>query len=120
MHSAQKKICSTKCSTTTNHLYALAQLLGSLLDLLVPSIELVLELLRDLLEQLRREDPQQAPRDVQGGEDVAVLVGALSQELLLELVREFKVRVFICAQRFLTDNRLHGARVLSDGVICIQ
>merc|ERR1711920_286296 len=76
------------------------------LDLLLAVVELVLQLLRDLLEQLLREDAQQGPRDVQGREDVAVLVWPLGQELRLELVRELEVLVLVLAQRLLADDCL--------------
>merc|ERR1719203_1228287 len=91
----------------------LAQLLSRLLHFLVPGIELILEFLRDFLEQLWWEDPQQSPCDVQGREDVTVLVRALCQELLLEFVSELQVRVLICTQRLLTYHCLHGTCVLS-------
>merc|ERR1712211_98985 len=79
---------SELCTAPPDKSLRLLQRLHRLLDLLLPVVELVLQLLRDLLEQLLREDPQQRPGDVQRGEDVTVLVGALRQELGLELVRE--------------------------------
>merc|ERR1711972_1057877 len=82
---------------------SLLQRLHRLLNLLLAVVELVLQLPRNLLEQLLREDAQQGPCDVQGGEDVAVLVRPLSQELGLELVREFQVLVLVLAQRLLAD-----------------
>merc|ERR1712176_201568 len=92
-------------------------LLHGLLDLLFPVVELVLELLGDLLEELLREDAQQCPSDVQGSEDVPILVGTLRQELRLELVSELEVLVLIFAESLLADHSLHGPGVLPDGII---
>merc|ERR1712174_80946 len=89
-------------------------LLHSLLNLLLPVVELILELLRDLLEQLLREDAQQSPSDVQGGEDVAVLIRTLRQELRLELVSELEVLVLILAESLFADHSFHGPGVLPD------
>mmetsp|Transcript_7110 Transcript_7110/g.17954 ORF Transcript_7110/g.17954 Transcript_7110/m.17954 type:complete len:561 (+) Transcript_7110:182-1864(+) len=118
-------------SFASTHLHALADLstitptnslqgLHRLLDLLLAVVVLVLELLRDLLQQLLREDAQQGPGDVQGREDVAVLVCALRQKFGLELVRELQVLVLVLAQRLLTNDSLHGARVLADGVVGVE
>ena len=39
---------------------------------------------KHLLEQVLRKDAQQDPSDAQGGLDVAVLIGALRQDILHE------------------------------------
>merc|ERR1711920_1143858 len=94
--------------------------LDCLLNLLLPVVELVLDLLRDLLEQLLREDPQQCPGNVQRGEDVAILICSLCEELRLELVSELEVLVLILTQCLLADDGLHGSCVLPNGIIRIH
>merc|ERR1719171_1085678 len=93
---------------------------GRLGNLLVTRIKLLLDSLWDLLEQVLREDAEQLPSDVQRGEDVAVLIRALVQEALLKLVRELKVQMLLVAECLFTDHRLHCARVLANGVVCVQ
>merc|ERR1712217_1021096 len=78
--------------------------LDRLLNLLLPVVELVFDLLRNLLEQLLREDPQQCPSNVQRGEDVAILICSLREELRLKLVSELEVLVLILTQGLLADD----------------
>jgi len=94
--------------------------LHGLLNLGLAVVELVLDLLWNFLQELLREDAQQGPGDVQGRENIAILVRALRQEPRLELVGEFEVLVLILAQSLLADNRLHGASVLTDGVVGVE
>merc|ERR1712159_385429 len=69
--------------------------LHCLLDLFLAVVVSILNFLRDLLEQLLREDAQQGPCDVQGGLDIAVLIGPLAQELHLELLQELQILMLI-------------------------
>merc|ERR1719379_1172728 len=91
-----------------------------LLDLRVAREVLLLDPGRDLLEHVLREETEQLPRNVQGGEDVALLVGALRQEAALELVDELEVEVVVLVEGLLADHRLHGARVHADGVVRVE
>merc|ERR1712127_134016 len=71
------------------------------LDLVLPVPVLVLDGLGNLLQQLLGEDAEEAPSDVQGVEDITVLIRSLGDEGLLELICEFEVFVFIIAQGLL-------------------
>merc|ERR1712157_95276 len=77
------------------HYQSSTHLLDRLLNFLLPVVELILELLRDLLQQLLWEDAQQSPSDVQGREDITILIGALCQKLRLKLVCELEVLVLV-------------------------
>mmetsp|Transcript_75879 Transcript_75879/g.180300 ORF Transcript_75879/g.180300 Transcript_75879/m.180300 type:complete len:235 (+) Transcript_75879:81-785(+) len=99
---------------------SLLQGLGSLLDDALARIILVLDLLRDLLEELRWQNAQQLPGDVKRGEDVTVLISSLRNEALLELLSELQILVLILTQSLLADDCLHGAGILTDGVVRVQ
>mmetsp|Transcript_30746 Transcript_30746/g.82329 ORF Transcript_30746/g.82329 Transcript_30746/m.82329 type:complete len:468 (-) Transcript_30746:264-1667(-) len=94
--------------------------LRGLLDLSLAAVKLILDFGRDLLEHVLREDPQQCPCKVQGGEDVAVLVRTLRQELQFELVQELQIFVLVLAQGLFPDDGLHGFCVLALRVVGVQ
>jgi len=73
-----------------------------------------------LLQLLWREDSQQVPGQVQTVEDIPVIVGALSDELVLELGKEVQVEHIVLGHGLLADNSLHGHGVLADGVVGVQ
>lgn len=72
------------------------------------------------LKHLFREDTQQLPSDVQRLEDGAVLIVALSDEILLEFSQELQIQQVIGRKSLLTDDSLHGLNVLSDGVASVE
>eukprot|EP00965_Chrysotila_dentata_P073281 2420560-Pleurochrysis_carterae.AAC.5 len=61
-----------------------------------------------------------APGNLEGLEDGTVLVGALVDELALELVEEFEVEVVLLRERLLADDGLHRHHVLANGVVGVQ
>ena len=90
------------------------------LHFILSSVELVKVLLIDLLEKFIGEQSKQLPAEVERVEDVTSIVGALSEEFVLELVQEFKEQLIILCQGFLTDDGLHGQSVLALSVEGIE
>merc|ERR1711939_191868 len=89
---------------------------SSFLDEFLAHVVFVFDLCWDFLEQLRLEDTEQLPCNVQGCKDISVLIGTLSEELFLEFLCKFEVLVLILAEGLLANNGLHGARVLPNGI----
>merc|ERR1719473_1371618 len=92
----------------------------SLVDGLIANVVQILDLLWNLLQEFRREDAQKLPCDVQGCEDVTVLVLALRQELLFKLLCELKILMLVFAKRLLAHNSLHSTCILTNGVVGIH
>lgn len=78
------------------------------LELVLPLVERSEVLLIDLLEELLWEQAQQVPAEVERPEDIARVVGALAEELSLELLEELKEELVIVGEGFLTHDGLHG------------
>ncbi len=74
----------------------------------------------NLLQLLRRENSQQVPSKIKTVEDIPVIVGALSDELVLELLEEVQIQEIVGGHRLLSDNGLHGHGVLSDSVVGVE
>jgi len=72
------------------------------------------------LQLLRRENPQQVPSKVKTVKDIPVIVGTLSDELVLELLEEVQVQEIIWSHGLLSDHSLHGHGVLSDSVVGVE
>ena len=79
-------------------------------------VVLVAQLVVDLAQQVLGEGAQQVPRQVQGLEHAPVLIGALRDELALELLHELDEEVVLQRQRLLAHHGLHGHHVLAAGV----
>src|SRR4051812_29142492 len=72
----------------------------------VALVELVAKIGFDLLQILRGECLQQVPAQVEGREDVAVVVGILRQELLLKVLLELEESPLLGGQSLLSDDSL--------------
>ncbi len=82
----------------------------------VPRVVLLERRLGDAVELLLGEDAEELPAEVEALEDGALLVGALSDELALELAEELEVEMVVGGERLLADDGLHRLHVLPDRV----
>ena len=114
---------------TDTHNLDQALLLAVGLTIIVPSalgrlalalVELVEHLLGDSVEQLLGVDPEQVPGLVEAVEDGALLVRALVDVRLLELLEELERQLVLIGQRLLADDGLHRCGVAADGVLGVQ
>ena len=71
----------------------------------------------DSVQRFLRENTQKLPSDIQRLEDRSGLIGALSDELLLETVQELESKLVIGRQRLFTNDSLHRSGVFSNGVL---
>jgi hypothetical protein len=93
---------------------------SALVRLALALVELVEHLLGDSVEKLLGVDPEQVPGLVEAVEDGALLVCALVDVRLLELLEELKRKLVLVGQRLLTDDGLHRCGVATDGVLGVQ
>jgi len=93
---------------------------STLVRLALALVELVEHLLGDSVEKLLGVDPEQVPGLVEAIEDGALLVCALVDVRLLELLEELERKLVLVGQRLLTDDGLHGCGVATDGVLGVQ
>lgn len=93
---------------------------SALVRLALALVELVKHLLGDSVQQLLGVDSEQVPGLVKTVEDGALLVRALVNVGLLELLKEFKRELVLVGQSLLTDDSLHGRGVTTDGVFGVK
>jgi hypothetical protein len=92
----------------------------ALVGLALPLVKLVQDLLGDSVQELFGVDSEQIPGLVQTVEDGALLVGALVDVRLLELLEELERKLVLVGQSLLTDDGLHRCGVTTNGVLGVK
>lgn len=93
---------------------------GTLVGLALPLVELVQDLLGDSVEKLLGVDSEQVPSLVETVEDGTLLVSALVDVCLLELLEELERELVFVGESLLTDDGLHRRGVTTNGVLGVK